>query len=172
MSNHRCVDGNPMAVVPIVVGIAKLGITLTKTIWEMTSTNDYDELIGAMSDLSHRIDSLEQNSMLLNTIGIMIMPKQIRTQMLLIDHLRDIDEPMGKIGRKYNLLKHYINETITFENFTLVDFATHCVSSHDGLTENLQKLHALIIPDKNGFKNHNFIKLLSDDLKVSYILQF
>lgn len=120
-----------------------------------------------MFDLSHKIESFEQNSLEQNTISLENLQQQLHTEQILSNHLKDLNLLIGRISRRYSPLTEYINPKKTYENFTLNDFASSCVSVNDGVIDILEQIHSLIIPEKVGFKNYNLLKLMAEYLKVS-----
>lgn len=124
-------------------------------------------LMKQISTLSNRIESFEESSKIRSAVAFENVLKQLHHQAQLINHLGELNEQIGKITRTYRVFQHYANAPERYETFTLDEFITWCVSPDNGVPEILEKLHALIIPDKHGFGNQNLLKLLADNLEVS-----
>lgn len=165
VSNHRCVNGEIS--VATIEGFIEQGLDLVAKIQGLTSSDGVGNLLAQISDLSERIESIERNSMVQNQLNFDKLPQLLHTRTLMADHLRYLNKQLIGISRRYGDLKEFADGTTTYEDFTLIDFATNCVSPGDGVPRTLEKLNSLVIPEKDSFKNHDVLRRLADYLQVS-----
>ncbi|XP_012256459.2 uncharacterized protein LOC105686340 isoform X1 [Athalia rosae] len=122
-------------------------------------------LMKKISALSTKIELFEYNSNLRITAAFENVIRQLDRQTDLSNHLTELNQQISRVSRSYQDFKRYANSTDKWEQFTLQEFVIWCVSPGDGIPNVLERIHDLIVPDKNGFGNKNLLELLANSLK-------
>lgn len=124
-------------------------------------------VLKKLSALSDKIDAFEENVKIRNAVSFENMIRELHQQNQLLNHIWELNDQIARVSRRYRDFQEYSKAVEGYHQFTLQDFARACVSPNHGISERLERIHDLIIPEKHGFGHQNLLELLVNNLQVS-----
>ncbi|XP_003704039.2 chemokine-like protein orion isoform X1 [Megachile rotundata] len=126
------------------------------------------ELRNRISKVSRELDMYQQKlEIRMDTIMAKLL-NDIPLRQNLDQRLRRIDELVGQIDDLYATFQMFVVEPRRYEQFTLEDFASTCVSSRSGaLPDMLKTLHRLFIPYDGISFSKSVLVLLGNQMQAA-----
>ncbi|XP_046744712.1 uncharacterized protein LOC124410410 isoform X1 [Diprion similis] len=122
-------------------------------------------IMKKITQLYQRLENFEESSKMRASVTFENIIRQIHQQTQLTNHLYELNALISRTSLNYHKFKRFASAQDKFERFTLENFVEWCVAPDDGILDILERIHTLIVPDKNGFANENLLELLVNNME-------
>lgn len=176
----QCTSGIVIGEVLDIIKVAKdVAIAVAKA-WSLIDEHtDFSEVPLPLVDKTERRlfnkmgrinDKLEELSSVVDAVGsqtistvLHTLPERVRLEL----RLNDLLDYITRMDVTYRHMSQYLTYQDEIERLTLEDYAKSIVSHDAGSVRNLvERIHAFIVPNGDGFTNTGLLKLLGKSLKV------